>query len=191
MPAASLVVRFEVESVEPPIWRVVRVPGHLSLEDFHRVVVLVMGWTGHHPHAFEISQRMGSRRSAPSGGDVRVFDEGATIAGALAIAQDRLIYVHKAARDWRVRITRARGLWHGQTKSIICLDGYLAGPRDDCDGPAAYSALLAAALRPGGMLTAAQRARVGPDFDPERFDRCAINRALAEVGAATLLTAVK
>jgi hypothetical protein len=179
----SVVLRFEVAAIDPCIWRVVRVPGELQLRDLHRVVQMVLGWTDRGTHAFEIEDRtpQTARRSARSCCVPGVVvDEWRTIADTLAASHDAFVYCYDEDRKWRVRISRAPGMWRGKTKSpIACLDGYLAGPREDGDGPAAYSAVLAATLGRGPRLTPDQRAWLGPDFDPERFDRSLVNRALA------------
>jgi hypothetical protein len=170
---ASVVIRLEVQHVDPSIWRVLRVPADLRLADLHHVLQTVMGWRDCHAHAFQI-------QSCAS-----TIDEDVTIAAALMPPHRAFTYIYDVGGEWRVSIARASGVWRGRTKSdIMCLDGYLAGPRDDGGGPAAYSAILAATLGDGPGLTEAQTKWVGPNFDPERFDRCAVNRALATLQPA-------
>jgi len=144
---------------------------------------MVLGWSDRGAHSFVMQDRtpLTARRCAtPCCAGGAVIDEHRTISEILAVAHDAFLYFYDPERDWRVRISRAPGVWRGKTKSAVaCLDGYLAGPRDDCAGAAAYSAVLAATLGRGPGLTAAQVAWLGPGFDPERFDRSGINRALA------------
>lgn len=167
----SVVLRVEVQHIDPCIWRVLRVPADLRLADLHRVMQMVMGWSDGHAHAFQIQTRA-------------VVDERLTVSDALNAAHNTFAYLHNGG-EWRVSITRAPGTWRGHTKAdIMCLDGYLAGPRDDGEGAAAYSAVLAATLGRGAKLTIEQMEWLGPNFDPERFDRCAINRALATLQSA-------
>jgi hypothetical protein len=180
---STVVLRFEVDSIDPCIWRVVRVPGDLQLADLHRVLQMVLGWTDRSTHAFEIQDRKpqtARRGTAPCCARGAVIDERRTIAETLAAAHDAFVYHYDDEHKWRVRISRAPGVWRGKTKApIACLDGYLAGPREDGGGPAAYGEVLAATLGRGPRLTPAQVAWLGPDFDPERFDRSGVNRALA------------
>jgi hypothetical protein len=144
---------------------------------------MVLGWTDRSPHAFEIQDRKpqtARRSTAPCCARGAVIDERRTIAETLAAAHDAFVYHYDEQHKWRVRISRAPGVWRGKTKApIACLDGYLAGPREDGGGPAAYGDVLAATLGRGPRLTPAQVAWLGPDFDPERFDRSGVNRALA------------
>ena len=172
MLVAAIVLRVEVQNVDPLIWRVVRVPVDLRLSELHGVLQVVMGWADTHPHAFEIP-RVNCRN-----------DEDLTIAEALEHGRHAIIYTYDAGRGWRLRITRAAGSWRSVSKfPIVCLDGYLAGPRDDSGGPVAHNAILAATLGRGPRLTPAMRDQLGPQFDPEEFDRHAINRALAHLRA--------
>lgn len=182
MLSPPIVLRLEVENIDPRIWRVVRVPGDLVLADLHRVLQMVLGWHDRGAHAFEIQDRtpVTARRGATTCcARGTVIAEDRSITDTLAAAHDAFMYVYDECK-WRVRVSRAPGVWRGKTKSpIACLDGYLAGPRDDGGGPEAYSAVLAATLGRGPRLTPAQVAWLGADFDPERFDRSGINRALA------------
>jgi hypothetical protein len=167
--AGFVVIRLEVQNVEPLIWRVVRVPEDLKLCELHKVLQTVMGWCDQHPHSFD-------------DGGPRPPDENRTIDEALTAAHSRLTYVYEEQLAWRLRITRARGMWRpGSRHSIICLDGYLAGPRDGSGGPLAYNAILAGTIGRGPKLSRDVLESLGPGFDPERFDRSAINRELAQL----------
>ena len=166
-PASFIVLRLEIEQVDPRIWRVLRVPRDLPLAKLHGVLQTVLGWTDRHDHAFELRGR---------GGDEL------TVAEALQAGPSGFTYIYDVPDGWRVRITRAPGAWRAMSKArIACLDGYLAGPRDDSAGPAAYTAILAAMLGRGPRLSREEMERLGPKFDPEAFDRSAINRELAHL----------
>ena len=166
---AFVVLRLELQNVEPLIWRVVRVPADLRLRALHPVLQTVMGWNDQHPHSF-------------SDGSANVPHADAPIAESLRVAHSRLTYTYEEQLAWRLRITAARGMWRpGSRQSIICLDGYLAGPGDGSGGPAAYSAILAGTIGHGPKLSRDLLESLGPGFDPERFDRSAINRELAQM----------
>jgi len=176
-----VVVRCEVKSVDPCIWRVMRVPQDLRLGDLHRVLQLVMGWHDRHPHGFQVPPRLSDvpRRATDPSTSARQLDDATTIGSALSSAPDGFIYSYLAENPWHVRIKRTPGTWKRAKEAIACLDGYLAGPREDAGGAARYNALLAATLGRGGQVSREELERFGPGFDPERFDRCGINRALA------------
>ncbi|MGH9176285.1 MAG: plasmid pRiA4b ORF-3 family protein, partial [Vicinamibacterales bacterium] len=177
----------ELQSVEPLIWRVLRVPADLRLSELHRALQTVMGWLDQHPHQFEIAKRVFAPHDRTTASDAgwHCSSEDLTIVEALAAGRDGITYIYDRGPEWRLRITRAPGAWRPASKSaIVCLDGYLAGPLDDSGGPAAYNAILAATLGRGPRLSRAVLARLGPNFDPERFDRSAINRELAHLRGA-------
>jgi hypothetical protein len=166
--ASFVVLRLEIEQVDPRIWRVLRVPRDLPLAQLHGVLQTVLGWTDRHDHVFELRGKCGDEL---------------TVAQALQAAPSGFTYIYDVPDGWRVRITPAPGAWRAMSKArIACLDGYLAGPRDDSSGPAAYTAILAAMLGRGPRLSPEQIERLGPKFDPEAFDRSAINRELAHLG---------
>lgn len=183
MNAPFVVIRLELEHVEPLIWRVVRVPADLRLSELHRVVQTVMGWQDRHPHAFEIARHVFTPHDRTHARDAgrQCASEDVTIVQALAEGREGITYIYDSP-EWRLRITRAPGAWRPASKSAIaCLDGYLAGPGDNAGGPVAYNAVLDATLGRGPRLSPSALAGLGPDFDPERFDRSAINRALAHM----------
>jgi hypothetical protein len=47
-------LRIELKEMRPPVWRVVEVPGDITLGRLHRVVRTAMGWLGGHLHEFRI-----------------------------------------------------------------------------------------------------------------------------------------
>ena len=47
-------IRVQLRDIEPPIWRVLRVPSRTSLLKLHKLVQRAMGWTNSHLHLFEI-----------------------------------------------------------------------------------------------------------------------------------------
>ena len=162
------VLRLELEQIEPVIWRIVRVPGDLRLAALHGVLQSsLMGWHEPlHAHGFELRGRS---------------DEDRTVGQALALCPSGFTYLYDVDGGWRVRITRAPGVWRLVSKApIACLDGYLAGPCDDSGGPKRDTRRFLPrrwGRRP--RLSAAAMERLGRNFDPEAFDRTAINRELA------------
>ena len=176
----TIALHLTLDHIEPAIWRIVRVPSALSLEDLHHVNQAVMGWQDYHLHRFEVAGAFyGSEMDEPldgykgQGGDV-------TVADALERGGGSIGYEYDFGDGWRVTISRAEGRWSGRGAAVAeCLDGDLAGPREDSGGPHAYTETLAATLAGRGKLRKEVREWLGPDFDPRRFDREAVNRTLA------------
>lgn len=186
-----IVLRLELQNVEPLIWRVLRVPADLRLSELHCALQTVMGWRDQHPHGFEFAKRVFTPHDRTTARDAgkHCSSEDLTIVEVLGRGRAGITYIYDSNPEWRLRITRAHGSWRPASKSpIVCLDGYLAGPLDDSRGPVAYNAILAATLGRGPRLSRAVLAHLGPHFDPERFDRSAINRELANMRVAPVET---
>ena len=47
-------LRLELSHVTPRVWRVLRVPANLRLDDLHYAIQAVMGWNDFHAHVFEV-----------------------------------------------------------------------------------------------------------------------------------------
>jgi hypothetical protein len=66
--------------------------------------------------------------------------------------------------------------------ALLCLGGENACPPEDVGGAPGYANFLAAIADPRHDEHEDYLARCGGDFDPARFDRAAVNRALARIG---------
>ncbi len=53
-PDLTYQLKITISSIRPAIWRHVRVPGRLSLLEFHEVIQGVFGWTDSHRREFMI-----------------------------------------------------------------------------------------------------------------------------------------
>src|SRR3982751_4045698 len=53
----ALDLRITIAGIEPPIWRLVRVPDAYTLHQLHRVIQLVFGWLDYHLYAFTVGGR--------------------------------------------------------------------------------------------------------------------------------------
>jgi hypothetical protein len=142
--ARAFDVRLELTRVTPTVWRVLRVPATLRLDDLHHAIQTVMGWDDFHPHVFEVGPReygpppdadadddedeSAGESSAWAGDDSEV-----TIGEALAASPGGITYIYDFAEDWRVRITADAG---GATSSdhVVCLAGAETGPQQERGG---------------------------------------------------------
>lgn len=48
------VIKIALSGMSPMIWRRLRIPGHISLADFHHVIQIVFNWDNEHLHRFHI-----------------------------------------------------------------------------------------------------------------------------------------
>ena len=141
MPAA-FDLHLELVNVTPQVWRILRVPGDLHLDDLHLAIQTVMGWDDFHPHLFEIGDReYGPRAESESdekGDDEMVAidawageDSAITVAQALTQSPDAITYIYDFEEDWRVRITRLAAVETSTLEDVSCVAGEEAGPQQE------------------------------------------------------------
>jgi Plasmid pRiA4b ORF-3-like protein len=135
-------VLVELSNVTPRVWRVLRVPADLRLDDLHHAIQTVMGWDDFHPHVFEVGDREYGPRTVHDESDEEDDelrepsawageDHELTIADALRDSPAGITYVYDFDEDWRVRITRAAGLDADSVTDVACIDGEEAGPQQE------------------------------------------------------------
>jgi hypothetical protein len=135
-------LRLELLNVTPQVWRRLRVPSDLRLDDLHYAIQALMGWDDFHPHVFEVSD-------SEYGPRIEVIDDSAeedellekdawagdeaeiTIAQAFAASPGGIIYIYDFDDDWRVRITPERLLEADADGQVVCLGGGEAGPQQE------------------------------------------------------------
>lgn len=169
-------LRISLDEIEPEVWRSVVVPSDIQLADLSVVLVAVMGWEGYHLHQFV------------AGG--MYFGAGDVEMSRFTIAYDR-VTLEQIAREgvefewhydfgdsWSHRVVNERVGEPEQARVPICLDGARACPPEDCGGSVGYADLLAVLADPDDEDQADMLEWVGGGFDPEAFDRKAVNERL-------------
>ena len=178
MPRAVLEIRVQLQYIEPPVWRRLRIRSAATLADLHDAIQGAMGWSDSHLHEFFI----GGRRYGPLYEDApeELIDETKVTLQALKLAKGaRFLYSYDFGDNWEhdIQVDKiedmAAGLLHP-----LCLDGARACPPEDCGGPPGYQELLDALANPRHPRHRELRRWVGKDWDAGRFDLDAVNRAL-------------
>jgi hypothetical protein len=131
-------LRLELLNVTPKVWRVIRVPAALRLDDLHHVIQTVMGWDDFHPHVFEVADQEYGPRVEEDEEDEEGWEEDAwvgedseiTVAQALQQSPGGITYIYDFAEDWRVRVTSDRQL-DDDVKDVVMIDGAEAGPQQE------------------------------------------------------------
>jgi hypothetical protein len=136
-------LRLELSHVVPPVWRRLRVPADLRLDDLHHAIQAVMGWEDLHPHVFEVGEHEYGPPPDPASTDGEDDDAGETgawagddkditVARALTDSPDGFTYIYDFAEEWRVRITvdvTAAPDAPPGAGAVVCLAGAHAGPQ--------------------------------------------------------------
>ena len=179
-------LRWDVGS-EPPIWRMLQVPGDANLGWFHAVLQVAMGWTNSHLHQFLTRD---ARYSDPRCVEDTGFDDEpnrneaeATLAQIAPDEGARFRYEYDFGDSWEHEITVARILPPDAsgTTAAICLDAARACPPEDCGGIWGYAELLNSLVNPKHPEHKSIKEWLGRPFDAEAFDVAGTNRWLRKL----------
>lgn len=183
-------VRLELQQVSPRVWRVIRVPDDLRLDDLHHAIQAVMGWEDFHPHVFEIGDQEYGPRPEPDdddgdepSGESSAWagdDRALTIAQAFAMHPEGFTYIYDFDDDWRVTVTRVGEAEHDAAHGVVCLDGAESGPQQEIRDPLPFDV-----AQWNRRLARAHRPRATPSF-PAGQRASADEQMLANVTLAAL-----
>jgi hypothetical protein len=171
-------LRLTVGDVQPRIWRRLLVRETMWLSRLHDAIQVLFGWYDYQTHVFVVGDR---RHGNPVNRDGVVIedDRDVTLAELRFSGQDRLAYDYRFAEGWHVdlRVEKTLAAEKGGAYPK-CVAGARAGPPEDCGGIEAYKDMLYCLKHPGTDFGREWRKWLGPDYDPERCDLAAINKAL-------------
>jgi Plasmid pRiA4b ORF-3-like protein len=200
-------LRAVLRGVSPLIWQRLLVRSDTNIGTFHACLQAAMGWSDIHLHRFHIHGK--AYGIARCGGIDFVDDPFRVQLGGFRLHRgERFLYAYDFTAGWVVDI-RLESVLAFDPKRInpCCTAGRRASPSEDCDGPWAYLSdldrhamrrrevleRLAEAVKPfvaagdGRALDedALREARDGFEayrrFQPEHFDRKAVNAELREL----------
>lgn len=157
----------------PAIWRSVRVPDHISLEQLHHVIQLLMGWDNKHLHVFDVNgTEYGTVLEDESQGPRFAGSDGQiTIAEAVERSSDSLSYTYDFGDAWQLAIRVTGRQESSPGLGVLCLAGDMAAPPEDFGGPLGYGEFLTIWRTKGKRgLSRDLRDWLPKGFDPEVFD---------------------
>jgi hypothetical protein len=166
-----------LKGAKPRIYRTLLVPGNRTLADLHRCLQDAFGWKNYHLHEFRFDHMTFGE---PSGEDGRLIiaDDIFSLDDLALKVGNKLEYVYDLGDNWvhSIKVTSREKLdgedaW---TVPCTCLDGARAAPPEDCGGIDRYTKMLKE-LAPSLFGSRTHT----PRWDPERFDKEAINKKLA------------
>ena len=140
--ARCLDLKLELTRVVPEVWRVLRVPADLRLDDLHHAIQAVMGWDDFHPHVFEVGEheygpRPDEHDDTDEDDDYREAsawageDKDLTVAQALSARPQGFTYIYDFTEDWRVRVTLSGESQADTAHAVVCVAGEHAGPQQE------------------------------------------------------------
>jgi hypothetical protein len=166
--------------VDPPIWREITVPDSYSLDQLHRCIQLVFEWFDYHLYQFQFE----ARRFEGADSEMEGEDAAAVPLADLDLATgSTLLYLYDMGDGWEhdiVMRSAQPNMAAGDGPDLLAyvVAGARAAPPEDVGGPPGYERLVTALARRNGPGDQDLIDWVGPDFDPELFDRRASNHAL-------------
>lgn len=177
-----LQLRLTVLGCRPPIWRRVLVKETMWLSRLHDSIQLIFDWFDYQTHAFTIDElRYGNplkreNFAIEDDRDVRLCDLD-------LLNRQRITYGYHYGEGWQVEIVIEQVLepTKGQPYPSV-LAGERAGPPEDCGGVEAYHDMLACIAEPHTELGREWLDWLGPDYDSERCNLEAMNKALKKLG---------
>ena len=162
----------------PPIWRRLKVPGKVTLEDLHYIIQWAIGWENCHLHRLIVDDVHYSAN--PCDLDMEEKPSQKFRLNQLGLsAGEAFGYVYDYGDNWEHGIAieeilpDEEGIGHA-----VCVAGERACPPEDCGGLWGYYEFLKAINDPNHEEHEAMLDWIGGSFDPEGFDLQQVNRAL-------------
>lgn len=173
-------IQIALKGFKPKIWRRILIPSDISMSDFHYVIQVVMGWTNSHLHQFF---QYGTFYSEPQEGSWDDMDAedytDLSVSDLLTREKDILIYEYDFGDGWEHQITLEKVLPKtGETQLPVCLQGKMNCPPEDCGGVWGYAEMLEILKQPQHEEYESYIEWLGDKFDPEYFDKDAVNQVL-------------
>jgi hypothetical protein len=169
---------------KPPIWRRILVPSDVSLDRFHMILQVAMGWTNSHLHQFISGRKMYGMTGDEWGMelDLDVEDENKyKLSDLLKEEKDSLIYEYDFGDSWEHKIILEKKLPYDKSLKVpSCIKGKRACPPEDCGGVWGYEELLEVMKNPSHPEYENMLEWLGGEIDSEYFDREEVNKRLAK-----------
>jgi len=179
MEAGHLVYQLTVTLLhsQPPIWWRFQVESAVTLQLFHRILQVVMGWTDSHMHGFRLS-KPGRRGLGRGFLPIESADEKTTpLADLLRRPKDRLLYEYDFGDGWEHEVGLEMIVPSApKVRYPMVLAGRGAGPPEDIGGLPGYYHFLEAIKDPKHPDHEEMVEWGREEFNPSHFDPQAVNR---------------
>lgn len=177
---SNAVPRFhiELEGIDPPIWRRIRVPGNYTFWDLHVAIQDAMGWLDCHLHLFQVrNPETGALEQIGIPDDEPFLDEPLCLAGwEVPIAGyfikegDTASYEYDFGDGWRHTVAlEGVATIRKSERRLACLGGERRCPPEDCGGINGYAEMLEVIADETHVEHEAMLQWLGGAYDPRAF----------------------
>ena len=175
-------IKVSLMNLRPPVWRRILVPSSITLEKFHDVLQVSLGWTNSHLHQFVAAGRDYGVPDPDFDFDDSMLDEhGIPLSQLLKKERDWIRYDYDFGDGWEHRIQIEKVLPFDPNIALPkCINGRRACPPEDVGGTWCYQEFLKAIGDPSHPEHAEYLEWIGGTFDPEGFDLDEVNELLSE-----------
>jgi hypothetical protein len=175
-------IQIALSRFKPKIWRRLLISSDLLLSDFHKIIQSSMGWTNSHLHQFIKNQTFYTERMQDDDTweEMNNVDYVKTkISDLLKKEKDKIVYEYDFGDGWEHDVLLEKILpFDEKLKYPVCLAGKMNCPPEDCGGVWGYSDLLEILNNPKHEEYDSYIEWLGGEFDPEHFDKEAVNEIL-------------
>jgi hypothetical protein len=178
MPNTAHRFHIELDGIDPPVWRRIRVPSNYTFWDLHVAIQDAMGWLDYHLHLFHVrNPGTGELEQIGIADDDPYLDEPpcltgweVPIAGYFVKEGDAASYEYDFGDDWRhtVALEGVDTIRKG-ARRLACLGGERRCPPEDCGGIHGYAELLEVIGAVTHPEHEAMLQWLGGAYDPEAF----------------------
>lgn len=148
-------LKVEVSGLPVSIWRSVEVDGNITLDRFHEILQIVMGWDNRHLHAFsnQSNVAVGARTAKPKllwlteepldDGITGTPENSVTLTEALSACDGVLWYAYDFGDGWEHQVTSLGSREAAESgPAARILAGERSAPPEDSGGPLEFTHLL-------------------------------------------------
>jgi hypothetical protein len=189
-------LRAVIRGISPMIWRRVLARDESTVAQLHEVLQIAFGWDDVHLNRFEIQGR--EYAVYREGGGLMGIDARRVRLSDLKLHRlERFVYEYDFGDSW-IHDLRLEAILPINPRTIYptCVAGKRAAPPEDCGGPYAFMAKRSHFVARGRLQSIEELDDFAEelddedfdsvdDYDPDRFDRRRINRALQTLAAGS------
>ncbi|MBD3267778.1 hypothetical protein GF373_14000 [bacterium] len=172
---------------DPLIWRTVHVQPDDTLMELHDIIQIVFDWDELHLWKFDVNDAEYSVPDFLSEEEENPFEDASqmTLAEVFKKTGVKILYTYDFGDNWEHEVVLEKKVEKNPEQIYpICIDGAMAPPPEDIGGIPGYQQNLEILNNPKDAQYEEVQEWMGEDFDPQAFDKDAINEELKEFAEA-------